>query len=359
MPVYIDGNLANHDLATGLRGSSLADLAGSHSSCINIGLINNMPDAALQATERQFVTLLDSSSGGVLVRLSLFALPEIARTDAGRLHVSRSYSGIESLWNNQLDGLIVTGKEPRTSKLIDEPYWGSLTRVLEWAKDNTHSTIWSCLAAHAAILRLDGIERRKSNEKRCGVLPCVRLSDHELMAGVRSSLQMPHSRWNDVPEDDLTACGYRVLTRTQDAGVDTFIKRQKSLFVFFQGHPEYESDTLLLEYRRDVGRYLRQETDIYPSMPQTYFDKDTACALENLRERAMSGHREGVSADLSSIFGDTRIRNTWHVPASRMYGNWLGYIYRRKQRQLSTSKFARNGRGVGSETLKIRSIPAG
>ena len=55
-----------------------------------------------------------------------------------------------------------------------------------------------------------------------------------------------------------------MLTRTADAGVDTFIKQQKSLFVFFQGHPEYESDTLLREYRRDVGRYIKGETATYP-----------------------------------------------------------------------------------------------
>ena len=51
-----------------------------------------------------------------------------------------------------------------------------------------------------------------------------------------------------------------MLTRSADAGVDTFIKQRKKLFVFFQGHPEYESDTLLREYRRDMGRYFRGET---------------------------------------------------------------------------------------------------
>ena len=46
---------------------------------IEIGLVNNMPDAALDATERQFRTLIESAaaecSPAVSVNLSLYALP--------------------------------------------------------------------------------------------------------------------------------------------------------------------------------------------------------------------------------------------------------------------------------------------
>jgi homoserine O-succinyltransferase len=352
MPVYLDGNSSSHELlAHSLRlgGRSPAGLPNSAGRRIHIGLINNMPDAALEATERQFLTLLDSASGGVLVRLSLYALPDVPRNDAGRRHVGRFYSGIEDLWNGRLDGLIVTGRAPRTPNLMDEPYWGSLTRVLEWANHNTQSTIWSCLAAHAALLHLDGIARRTGSEKRCGILECTQLLDHQLMAGIPSRFQMPHSRWNDIPENQLTACGYDVLTRAQDAGVDTFVKRRNSLFVFFQGHPEYESDTLLLEYRRDVGRYLRGETDTYPSMPRTYFDKATADALTALRERAMSGRREPLLADVAAAVGESHIPNTWHSTARGIYGNWLRYIGRQKEQYLR-SKVAMSvyGGGVGA-----------
>ena len=45
--------------------------------------------------------------------------------------------------------------------LIDEPYWASLTQLIDWAEHNTHSSVWSCLAAHAAVLRIDGIRRRR------------------------------------------------------------------------------------------------------------------------------------------------------------------------------------------------------
>jgi homoserine O-succinyltransferase/O-acetyltransferase len=66
--------------------------------------------------------------------------------------------------------------------------------------------------------------------------------------------------------NDLTSCGYTVLTESAEAGVDLFVKKKKkSLFVHFQGHPEYGAQTLLKEYRRDIKRFLRQkETHIQP-----------------------------------------------------------------------------------------------
>ena len=126
MPVYLNSNPS----------------VESTEKCIRIGLINNMPDGALEATERQFLKLLESAAGTVDVRLSLYALPEVPRTEVGRRRISRHYSNIENLWDSELDGLIVTGTEPKTSSLKEEPYWDSLTSVIDWAEHNTRSTIW-------------------------------------------------------------------------------------------------------------------------------------------------------------------------------------------------------------------------
>jgi len=141
---------------------------------------------------------------------------------------------------------------------------------------------------------------------------------------------LPHSRWNGVPEDELTDRGYSILTRTTDAGVDTFVKQQQSLFVYFQGHPEYESDTLLREYRRDVGRYLRQESEVYPSMPRNYFDRETAEALVALQEKAVSGRSEALLTELSDTLSKRSIENTWRPTAVGIYGKWLEYLNAQK-----------------------------
>jgi homoserine O-succinyltransferase len=313
----------------------------SDGSCLTIGLINNMPDAALQATERQFVALLGAAADTFVVRLRPYALPEVPRTDWGRQHVSRFYAPLEELWGSRLEGLIVTGSEPRTPNLMDEPYWGTLTRILEWAEHHTHSSIWSCLAAHAALLYLDGIDRRPLDDKRFGVFECVRVAEHPLTAGAPARLRVPHSRWNEPPEDALTACGYRVLTRSDEAGVDAFVKQRKSLFVFFQGHPEYEAHTLLLEYRRDIKRFLTRERETYPPMPHGYFDDETAEALTALREHALVDRREELLAQFPTGRAAGTVTNTWRPAATHVYRNWLLYLCAQKARGLKRGQVTR------------------
>jgi homoserine O-succinyltransferase/O-acetyltransferase len=301
------------------------DASGNDGNCLDIGLVNNMPGKALQATERQFLTLLNSAARNVSVRLWLYALPDVPRTDSGRRHIDSFYSGIDQLWDRPLDGLIVTGMEPRASNLKDEPHWASMTRLIDWAERNTRSTVWSCLAAHAAVLHTDGILRRRLSQKRFGLFECDQVSDHPVLAGVPSTLTVPHSRWNDLREQELSAAGYQVLTRGREAGVDMFIKQRQSLFVFLQGHPEYDANSLQLEYARDVGRYLRRESENYPPLPYAYFDRETEVALTAIEARAVRDPREELLADVSAHTARNRT-NLCRSPAIRIYGNWLTHL---------------------------------
>ena len=68
-----------------IRLRSNVGRAAPHAGSIEIGLVNNMPDAAVEATERQFVQLLDAASGETVVHLKLFSLPEVARNDLVRI----------------------------------------------------------------------------------------------------------------------------------------------------------------------------------------------------------------------------------------------------------------------------------
>ncbi|HYM22226.1 MAG TPA: homoserine O-succinyltransferase [Vicinamibacterales bacterium] len=307
------------------------------SACLDIGLINNMPDPALQPTERQFRSLLGKAvPAGFTVRLAFFGMPEIPRTDVGANRVRRLYFPLDELWTRRIDGLIVTGTEPRTPALQDEPYWPALTHLLDWARDHTESTILSCLAAHAAVLHLDGIERRPLANKRFGIFECKRASHHELTLDGPMSVPMPHSRWNEIPEDQLAARGYRVLTRSDEAGADAFVKDQgsKSLFVFLQGHPEYEADTLLLEYRRDVRRYLAGERQTYPELPHGYFDDETAQTLSALQCRAETDRREELMAVFPTELALRRVTNSWRPAAVAFYRSWLTFLRARKDRRI-------------------------
>lgn len=301
---------------------------------LTIGLVNNMPDSALEATERQFISLLESAAGTIPIRFSLYAFKEIPRGEHAARQIQARYAGVEELWNPSrnphLDAIIVTGREPLAPNLNEEPYWASFTRLLDWARENTLSSIWSCLAAHAAVLHLDGIPRIRNGHKHCGVFECERLSEHRLTAGMPAGFRLPHSRWNGLSEEALRACGYDVLTNCSATGVDTFVREGQSLFVFFQGHPEYQSNALLLEYRRDVARYLRGESDAYPITPQNYFDHPTEVTLAAFREQAMTCRQEALLADISRVLAAASVENNWQPTAVHLYRNWLQYLLAKK-----------------------------
>jgi homoserine O-succinyltransferase len=289
---------------------------------IDIGLVNSMPDAALEATERQFIGLLKAAAGERRIRVKLYSMPEIARAGAARERVQLRYTPIEELWTSRLDGLIVTGTEPRAPDLREEPYWRTLANIVDWAEANTRSTIWSCLAAHAAVLHMDGIRRHALADKCFGVFACGGGADHPIMKSVPATFAIPHSRWNELRASELATAGYSVLTLSKKAGVDTFAREGNSLFLFFQGHPEYEVRTLLGEYRRDVRRFLRGERETYPSLPHAYFDVRTTAQLAAFRRSALADRREAV-IEIFPECPEESLQATWRPAAERLMSNWL------------------------------------
>jgi homoserine O-succinyltransferase len=331
MPVVIDRGVAGHGaLAAAERASAASRHDFRETDCIDVAFINNMPDKALEATERQFLKLLAAAAKDVVVRVKFYSLPDVPRTEWGHHHLRARYAPLGDLWNGRHDGLIVTGTEPRADDLAAEPYWAALTDVVDWAEQNVASAVWSCLAAHAAVRHRDGIRRRSLDDKCFGVFECsaadAGAADHALMHGVGLPLWIPHSRWNDLAEDELTACGYRVLTRSAVAGVDTFVKQEDSLFVFFQGHPEYEPEALLREYRRDVLRFLKAERDSYPAIPAALVDQETAGRLTAFRDRAVADRRAELITAFPVAAVATDWTEGWHASAARIYRNWLSLL---------------------------------
>jgi homoserine O-succinyltransferase len=313
--------------------------AGSRAKApITIGLVNNMSDAALVTTERQFTRLIEPAARDIDVHVRLFYLPEIAHGDAARAQLDSRYAPIDAVPHTGIDALIVTGCEPVRSNLADEPYWPSLSRLIDWAKDNTISTIWSCLAAHAAVLHLDGITREKLPGKLTGVYAFERMSDHPLLHGVSAPVHVPHSRLNGLNASDLTQRGYELLMHSDKAGVDAFVKQDQSLFVFLQGHPEYEPDSLYREYRRDMTRYLTGQQQTEPALPENYFDGKTTAALSAFAEEVRSERSLDLMERFPSIEIGQLSRPDWQAPATRLFSNWIGYIAEAKARQARRSR---------------------
>lgn len=327
MPVFVEA-LGGRPLWTKQQHSFAH---GSGGRAIRIALVNNMPDAALEDTELQFFDLLDAASGDTPVVVKLYSLTGVPRTERGMRRLNSFYYGLDELWNDQFDALIMTGTEPQQPSLRQEPYWGNLANVLDWAERNTVSTVLSCLAAHAGVLHSDGIERCRLSDKRFGVFEFPNTGDHGLTRSMEEKIRFPHSRWNEVRADALQSCGYTILTQSAEAGVDCFVKKKgQSLFVHFQGHPEYQAHTLFKEYRRDIKRFLRHERETYPTAPVGYFGKEATNCLTDFRQKTVGNRNEGSMDDFPETFLTNSLQNGWRASAVSIYRNWLALISERK-----------------------------
>jgi homoserine O-succinyltransferase len=299
---------------------------------LTIGLVNNMPDGALQATERQFMRLLRSAARNTRIHFHCFSLPSVNRSQTAQQHVKAHYTDVADLGRLHIDGLIVTGAEPNAATLPEEPFWRDLTDIVDWAETNTRSAIWSCLAAHAAVLHHDGIERQRLSAKCSGVYDCAKVTEHWLTRDLPSPLRIAHSRLNGLRATDLAAHGYQLLTRSSEVGVDIFARQMRSQFVFFQGHPEYDALSLEREYLRDISRYLAGKREDYPAFPDGYFDAETENKLADFAIRAGAERTPALSAELPER--TLRQDDSAEAPVTGLFRNWLGYLCTGAQAEL-------------------------
>ena len=314
-------------------------LGGHHNrAAVHIGLVNNMPDAAMRATELQFARLLKDAAGPLDVRLRLFNLRGIPRSEQTRARMDGFYDDAGFLQTAHVDALIVTGAQPASDDLRDEPYWPELAHLIDWAEIGTISTVFSCLAAHAAVLHLDGVNRRPLPKKLSGVYQAARVEDDPMFFGLPLSGPVPHSRRNTVVEEELTAKGYRILSRlaSNDGSggqADIFTREPPghSRFVFFQGHPEYDAGTLGREYLRDMGRFLKGEQDMAPAIPENYFDRATEDRLDAIRPAG-----EADLARYAGIVGAALPLSQWRGNTVRLFANWLTLVAATKARKLAS-----------------------
>ena len=309
-------------IGSGNAAEALKMLAGSsHRARLSVGVINNMPDKALDATARQFGDLLRGTAQHFDMRIQMFSLPTISRQGDARNRVAADYLDFDRLQTMHMDALIVTGAPPGTGALPSEPFWPYFSALVDWAKTHTVSTLWSCLSAHAAVLHLDGIERRRLPRKLSGVFDVTTQPSHPLLTGLSSQIPMPQSRYNALDEIVLREAGYDILTRSDEVGADIFTKQTPSLFVFLQGHPEYDADTLAREYRRDVGRFAEGVNGAYPGLPQNYFRPEVE---ERLRALELQQHlTPSIVPDIVSGVSENA---PWTANSRRFFRNWIAQV---------------------------------
>lgn len=306
---------------------------------VTVALVNNMPDAAFLDTERQF-RAVTSVPGAGRISLELYTIKEIPRSERIASVIESRYRGLDELWHHPPDALIVTGTEPTQPDMRREPHWPHLARLLEWAAASVPTTLLSCLAAHAALLLFDGIERVPRLFKCSGVFDgAVSEPLDRLAVGLPQVVSFPHSRVNEVPESCLIDAGYRVIIGSEPSGAGWTVAARElgqSLFVLCQGHPEYDALSLLREYRRDVRRWLfgcdakggigsNRVMATYPRVPDGYLGPRAVQQLHEFERRATTRDTDPSVLWASFPYHEVAatVKRTWAASAASIYANWL------------------------------------
>lgn len=296
---------------------------------MHIGLLNMMPDAALEATERQFFRLVGAANPIVQFHIHPFTIAGLPRGPEALAHIERYYETFEQITRDGLDGLIVSGANVSHPRLQQEAFWQPLTEVFDWARKHVTSTLCSCLATHALIQYGYGIERTHLGFKRWGVYSHhVVEQRHPLVATINTRFDVPHSRFNEIFREDMERAGLRVLVESGEAGVHLAVSPDLLRVVFFQGHPEYDTISLLKEYKREVGRYFSGARDEYPPFPEHYFSLEICDLLNEYGQHLRGARRDGQAApEFPEAEVLRHLDNTWRDTAKALFNNWLGLIY--------------------------------
>ena len=296
---------------------------------LHIGLLNMMPDSALEATERQFFRLIGESNQIAQFYLHPFTLNELPRDSDGRAHVEQYYETFEQIKADGLDALIITGANMIGTELSGQPFWRPLIEVLDWAYDNVTSTLCSCLTTHAVLEFRYKQKRSTLSAKRWGVYPHrVLLKNHPLVTGVNTRFDVPHSRFNEVFPEQFDRAGLLKLVVSEDNDVHLAVSEDGFRIVFFQGHPEYDAISLLKEYKREVTRFYERKLDTYPPFPEHYFSKKCQAILEEFQDRLLSAMENSIPVpDFPEQLIIPYLDNTWHDTAEAVINNWIGRVY--------------------------------
>lgn len=316
-------------------------MAAARRPRLDIALVNATPDGAFQVTERQFASLIQEAAGDDFdARLTLFALDGQPRGEAARTAIAGRYGDIEALKAAGTDGLIVTDIRSAEADPRRAPYWAALADLVAWTRTATLSSVWSGASAEAAVLALDDIAAEPLAAPCSGVFTFERVREESLTAGLPGLMRMPHARRTALPAEALETKGYRVLTHSPRAGVDIFTRHGQSLFVFLQGHPEYDADSLLREYCREVGRYLRRQQADYPQSPFAYFDAATERSFRSLAVRARVQREAQLLSWCAEIAEAMRPARPWRAHAVALFRNWLALMAAAKTAAPAERRFA-------------------
>ena len=297
---------------------------------LHIGILNMMPDSALNITEQQFINLIGGSNRIAQFYVHLFTLESIERTSDSNNYINQYYQKFEELKNEGLDALIITGANISKPNIENEIFWNELNEIITWADKSVTSVLCSCLASHALVKHFYNIDRRPLPIKRWGVYPhCITKIKHPLLRDINTRFDVPHSRHNEMPAEALKKAGLKVLVKSADGDVHVAVSPDSFRYVFLQGHPEYSINSLLKEYKREVFRYIDDERKDYPAFPDNYFNKEAQIIAGDFQIKVINNSNV---ANLKGEFPESQLEetldNTWGDSGKTLFNNWLGLVYK-------------------------------
>lgn len=302
---------------------------------LRVGMLNLMPDAALQATERQFLRLVSAYGDAANVYVLPFAVRADHRADVAVEHIAAYYSTFDILRESGLDALIITGANPAADDITSEPFWKPMIEVIEWGREHVDSVLCSCLATHAVMHHYHATPRTELPLRQWGVFEHAILAPEQaLLAGVTAPVIAPHSHRYAVSRAEMERAGVDVLVDSREAGVHLAVGAEGTNFVLFQGHPEYDAISLLKEYKREVQRFLTGSRKTYPPFPEHYFDDDATRMLDRYERQVTERDfaQRTIPPFPEAELTEAR-ENTWQASGLQIYRNWLAGVARRAKNQ--------------------------
>jgi len=252
-------------------------------------MLNLMPTKIV--TETQLLRKLSNTPLQIEVELLRTISHESKNTDIS--HLSSFYTTFDDIKDNHYDGMIITGAPVENMDFEQVDYWPELCRIMEWTKTNVHCTMHICWGAQAALYYHHGVNKYSLPKKLFGVYEHKILKRHSpFFRGFDDVFLVPHSRHTKVLSEDIVKVPeLELLSVSDEAGVFA-VKTGDSRQFFITGHPEYDAETLYLEYKRDVDRGAPID------IPVNYFPDDDPANAPVVR---------------------------WRSHAQLLYTNWLNY----------------------------------
>lgn len=232
---------------------------------LQILLLNLMPTKV--DTETQLARVLGNTP--LQIELELIAPSGHVSKNTSQAHMLAFYKSFDEVKGRTFDGLVITGAPVELMEFEEVDYWPELCQIMEWSKTHVHSTLHICWGAQAGMYFHYGIHKYEIGRKLSGIYRHKVLNlYHPLMRGFDDYYYAPHSRYTEVRKQDIQKCRDLVILSESDmAGVHiTASKNGRQIFI--SGHAEYDRDTLMKEYFRDVNRGLD------PDIPYNYFPQD-------------------------------------------------------------------------------------